>query len=122
LITPVTPRERTAMTIVLAGCIVWQLYAVVLSYRTGPMLAKQLYGLGAALPFVTRAFFSFHRLWFLVPTGFFVLSLDVLRRPAVHPAYFGLAATSSLLASFALHAWLNAAVYQPVFELLNALK
>jgi hypothetical protein len=110
------------MTVVLAGCVIWQLYAVALSYRTGPMLANLLLGLDAPLPFATRAFFFFHRLWFLVPVGFVALSLDVLRRPAVHPAYFGLAATSSLLASFALHAWLNAAVYQPVFALLNALK
>lgn len=109
------------MALVLAAFLLWQLYVILLAYRSAPTFAGLLEGLGDSLPWATRAFFASYRYWLAVPALSVLLSIDVLRRESPHPAYFAATGATSLVAALALHAWLDMATLQPMFEIIEGL-
>jgi len=117
------PRNRESITasLGLGAAILWQLYVVLLAYRNAPIFRDLFSGLGGQLPLLTRAFFASYRFWILVPVLFAVLSRDLLRRRDASLQYFAIVLGASLLAALALQAWMNEAVFQPLFSILKAI-
>jgi hypothetical protein len=112
-------RKRLTEVVVLAAALLWQLYVVVYAYRHIPDFAQLFAGLGGPLPLITRSCLVTYRLWGLLPLLFAALSADVLRRRNPSPRYFGLVLIGTLLTALGLHAWLQEAMYAPLFRILD---
>jgi hypothetical protein len=111
--------QRVVTTLALAAPILWQAYVAVSAFRVAKELGLLLSGFGASLPFVTRSFLATHRGWIVVPVLFLGLSLDLLRRPHPRPLYVGAVLGSSLLAALVMEAWLQQALFAPLFSILE---
>lgn len=114
-----TTRERVVALVALSAALLYQIQAVVLAVWKTPVFAQLFAGLGGPLPFITRAFFAARSYLWLVPVCFAALSFDVLRRRDPSLLYFVLVLAGSALAGFAMQAWMNEAMYAPLYEILR---
>jgi hypothetical protein len=115
-----SPDRRKIMVAVVFGVpIVWQLYAFISALRHAPVFASLFAGLGGPLPLVTRSFFAAYPFWWVLPVLFTALSFDVWRRDNPPLPYFVAVLVASTVSALALHAWLNEAIFAPLFTILE---
>ena len=114
-----TTRERIVALVALSVALLCQIYAAMIAVWKTPVFAQLFAGLGGPLPFITRAFFATRIFWWLVPTAFALVSVDVLRRRDPSLLHFVLVLVGSALAAFMMHAWIREAMYAPLFEILR---
>jgi hypothetical protein len=112
-------RPKLLAVIALAAPLAFQIYAVVLAFRHAPTFRALFDGLGAPLPLLTRCFLASYPYWVLVPLAFALIAADILRRPQVSTSYFATVLGGSFAVALALHAWLQEAVYAPLYSILD---
>jgi hypothetical protein len=88
--------------------------------RPDSSLSGALSGLGAELPWITRALFLSYRFWFLVPVLFLALAIDLLRHPQRSAAYVGVLVFAAMTAGFVMQAWLYEGCLMPLLHIIRA--
>jgi hypothetical protein len=117
---PDSPDRQKIIAFVAFGTpVVWQLYACITAFRHAPGLISLFTGFGSPLPPVTRYFIATYPYWWVLPTLFAGLSADVLRRNHPPLLYFVSVLVASVGSALTLHAWLNEALFAPLFTIFE---
>lgn len=114
--------QRIHSGILFGAGIIWQIYAVVLAFRNGPVMRELMEGLGVELPPLTHAFVATYKLWPSLPIISIFVTADILRRKTVNNLYLFLGLTYTVGAALVLHTWLNEAWFLPLLNLLKQIR
>lgn len=104
---------------VLGAAIIWQAYVVTAAFRFAPRFQQLFSSLGAELPPLTQALFATYRFWPVVPVLCAVLAVRAAQKIDASVRYLAVLSFASVLAGFALQAWLYEGYFAPMFALIK---
>ena len=123
---PSTPEisttARAGITGALSAALLWQVYVVVSAALRAPEFENLFQAMGVDVPIFTKALFATYRFWFAVPLTFFIVAIDLFRKPARPAIYVGIVVFAAIVAGFALQAWLYEGCLEPLFRIMHAVR
>lgn len=118
----ISTTARAGITGALSAALLWQVYVVVSAALRVPEFENLFKGLGVEVPVFTRALFVTYRFWFAVPLTFFIVAIDLFRKPVRPAIYVGVVIFAAIAAGFALQAWLYEGCLEPLLRIMHAFR